>query len=246
MRSKTIDRKRPKGPAQIARAERNYAKQLSRLARQVGQIISAFHPGDPKAVPSIQQMLRSYAEALEPWAAVTAAKMIEEVNVRDLQAWRSISEELSAGIKREILTAPVGETLRKLQAEQVQLIKSIPLDAAERVHELTLKGIEDSSRAKEIEAEIMRSGDVSASRARLIARTETSRAANNLMESRARHVGSEGYIWRSAGDGDVRPSHKAMNGKFVAWSAPPTLDGMQGHAGCLPNCRCYSEPVLPE
>ncbi|HBB8701832.1 TPA: phage head morphogenesis protein, partial [Escherichia coli] len=26
---------------------------------------------------------------------------------------------------------------------------------------------------------------------------------------------------------------------------PPTLDGMTGHAGELPNCRCYKEIVFP-
>jgi uncharacterized protein with gpF-like domain len=37
-----------------------------------------------------------------------------------------------------------------------------------------------------------------------------------------------------------------MEGKFVTWDDPPTLDGMKGHAGQFPNCRCYPEPVIPE
>jgi hypothetical protein len=32
-----------------------------------------------------------------------------------------------------------------------------------------------------------------------------------------------------------------MKDKFVRWDNPPTLDGMTGHAGCLPNCECWSE-----
>lgn len=191
-------------------------------------------------------MLLRYAEALEPWAAATARKMVEEVNGRDLDRWRSIGEELSAGVRRTILSTDVGRTYRELMDEQVKLIKSIPVEAAARVQRLTIEGLEDSTRAKEIAAEIMRSGDVAASRARLIARTEVARTANNLTEARARSVGSEGYIWRTSGDGDVRASHRAMNGKYVAWNDPPTLDGLVGHAGCLPNCRCYSEPVIPD
>jgi uncharacterized protein with gpF-like domain len=35
-----------------------------------------------------------------------------------------------------------------------------------------------------------------------------------------------------------------MDGQFVKWSEPPTLDGLTGHAGALPNCRCYPEPVV--
>ena len=36
-----------------------------------------------------------------------------------------------------------------------------------------------------------------------------------------------------------------MEGKFVRWDSPPTLDGMTGHAGEFPNDRCYPEPVIP-
>jgi uncharacterized protein with gpF-like domain len=49
-------------------------------------------------------------------------------------------------------------------------------------------------------------------------------------------------LWRTARDGDVRASHKAMEGKQVDWNRPPTLDGMTGHAGSLPNCRCFCQP----
>ncbi len=228
------------------RAERVYAKQLSRLASQVGHIIGAFEPGDMGRVPTLTDMLRKYAEAFVPWATATASKMLDEVNTSDLKRWQQMSAEMSAGMKLEVRNAPTGEIMRRLLAEQVTLIKSIPLDAAQRVHELTIKAVEDGTRAKEIAAEIMRSGDVAKSRAMLIARTETSRAQSNFTQARAQHVGSEGYIWRTSQDGDVRPSHKAMNGKFVRWNEQPTLDGMTGHAGCLPNCRCWADVVLKD
>ena len=228
------------------RAERLYVRSLRQVAAQVGRMIAAFPPADPSALPTIEQMLAKYAEALAPWAHATAAKMIAEVNQRDLAQWRTIGQEMSAEIRREILTAPTGEAMRKLMEQQVSLIKSIPTDAAQRVHDLTIKSIEDSGRASEIAKEIMRSGDVAQSRATLIARTEVSRTASNLTQARAEHIGSEGYVWESAHDGTVRPSHAAMRGKFVAWSTPPTLDGMTGHAGCLPNCRCWARVVLPE
>jgi uncharacterized protein with gpF-like domain len=37
-----------------------------------------------------------------------------------------------------------------------------------------------------------------------------------------------------------------MEGKFVRWDEPPTLDNLTGHAGALPNCRCRPEPVIPD
>lgn len=44
----------------------------------------------------------------------------------------------------------------------------------------------------------------------------------------------------------ARPSHRAMEGRFVSWDSPPRLDGMTGHAGEFPYCRCYPEPVIPK
>jgi SPP1 gp7 family putative phage head morphogenesis protein len=191
-------------------------------------------------------MLRRYADALTPWATKVATDMLTEVNARDIGAWRALGAEISKGVMRDIMTAPAGEVMRALLSEQVTLIKSMPLDAAQRVHELTLKGLEDSTRASQIAKEIMRSGDVSKSKAMLIARTEVARTGSVLTEARAKHIGSDGYVWQTSRDGDVRQSHKEMQGKLVKWSDPPTLDGMTGHAGCFPNCRCWAEVLLPD
>ena len=214
------------------------------MAKQIGLLIGAFEPGDLERLPRLTDMLRRYSEALTPWAEQTAGRMIQQVNIADEAAWRQMGEQLSAGVQREILRAPTGETMRELMAQQVRLIKSLPIEAGQRVHDLTFKALEDSSRAKEIAAEIKRSGQVTASRAMLIARTEVSRTAANLTQARAQHVGSDGYVWETSRDGDVRPSHKAMSGKFVAWNNPPTLDGLTGHAGCLPNCRCWARVII--
>jgi len=242
----TLDRKPKAGknPPKTGRAERVYAKQLESIARHVGEIINGFEPGDISAVPSLTQMLSKYAEALRPWATATANKMLGEVNARDIESWRDLGNAISVGLRNELINAPVGAAVSDLLRQQVTLITSIPTEAAQRVHDLTIKGLEDSRRYNEYVEEIERSGDVAKSRAILIARTEVSRTASTLTQARAEYIGSEGYNWRTAHDGSVRYSHKKMEGKFVYWSAPPTLDNLTGHAGCLPNCRCYPEPVL--
>ena len=246
MRLKTRDRKRNRNPVRASRAERQYQTSLSQVARQVGSIINGFPPGDPSVEPTISNMLNRYADLLNDWAVSAASKMLVEVNQQDRKAWAVMTENMSKALRDEIRNAPTGQVMQGLLAEQVTLIKSIPLDAAKRVHELTLQGIEDGTRASEIAKEIQRSGEVSESKANTIARTEVSRTASTLTEARARSVGSEGYIWRTSGDSDVRHSHAEMNGKFVRWDSPPTLDKMTGHAGCFPNCRCYPEPVIPD
>lgn len=235
----------PRNPTRLNRAIRDFERFLKGIAEHSGAIIEGFKPGDPAVLPTLTQVLNAYADALRPWALVTAGKMLEEVNGRDRDSWRSLSNSISAQLREDILSAPVGETMRELLERQVGLIQSIPREAAERVHRLTLEGLEDSTRASEIAKEIMASGSVAKSRATLIARTEVGRTAEVLAETRAKHVGSEGYIWETAHDGDVRPSHKAMAGKFVHWDSPPTLDNLTGHAGALPNCRCWPRVILP-
>lgn len=189
-------------------------------------------------------LLKAYAQTIEPWAMRTAKQMIEEANQRDIAAWKATSSALSKEVNRTIMETPIGDVFAKLMQEQVVLIKSIPEEAAARLHDLTIKGFADSTRASEIQREIMRSGEVAASRAKTIARTEVSRTSALFTQARAESVGSQGYIWRTSDDATVRPSHRKMNGKFVNWNDPPTLDGLTGNAGCIPNCRCWAEVVI--
>ena len=50
------------------------------------------------------------------------------------------------------------------------------------------------------------------------------------------------YIWRTAGDGKVRRSHAANNGKIFSWNNPPPT----GHPGETYGCRCWAEAYKPE
>lgn len=236
-----------KNPVKTVKVERTYARQLTKIARHVGDIVNAFPFDDPASEPAIRRALTDYSEIIGGWAAQTAARMLEAVNIQDEGAWMARAREMSLWLRREIRQAPTGALMQARLADQVTLIKSIPLDAAQRVHELTIEGLENATRSKEIAKEIQNTTGVSTSKAKLIARTEVARTASELTQARALHVGSEGYIWRTSGDSDVRQSHKEMNGKYVRWDTPPTLsDGTTTHAGCIYNCRCYPDPVIPE
>ena len=189
--------------------------------------------------------LTEYAKMIEPWADAVAGFMVADVARRDRAMWAHNSKDMARALGRELQNAPTGDVLRRLQADQVTLIKSIPLEAAKRVQDLAERTLLTSGRADGIAREILATSDVTESRARLIARTEVSRASSNLLQARATWAGSDGYTWRTSGDDDVRPSHAAMEGVYVRWSHPPTLDKMVGHAGCFPNCRCFAEPIFP-
>lgn len=217
------------------------------VAKQVGLVVKGLAPNGVVKDPAVLvKALRDYAALLRPWAKSVSEYMLAEVLRRDKTMWIKNSKEMGEGVRQAVTNSPVSYALAALQDSQVELITSLPLQAAQRVHELTLESLVDSRRASEIAREILNTGNVTEARARLIARTEVTRASSNLVQVRSQYAGSDGYVWRTSGDFDVRDSHAKMEGKYVRWSMPPTLDKMVGHAGTLPNCRCFAEPVFSD
>jgi SPP1 gp7 family putative phage head morphogenesis protein len=228
-------------------AEKQYAARLRGLANHVGEIIRGVAPDGVIAdVNELMAMLNSYADLLPAWANSVASRMIADVSRRDAAAWIKHGQMIGQALREEIQNAPTGAAMRAALAEQVQYITSIPREAAQRLFKLTTEGMPQGIRASEIAAEIMRSGDVAKSSAMRLARTGVSSTATELTKARAEHIGSEGYIWRTSRDADVRKSHWEMEGKFVPWNKPPTLDGFTAHCGQFANCRCFPEPQIPE
>lgn len=229
------------------RIELQYARSLRKVAREVGRIIGGFDLAEAGALERMRDALRRYSDILTPWAQKTAEMTVTAIDHQDLVTWRRQTAELTRGLAQEVQHAPVGDELRRFMAEQVRLITSIPIEAGERVHKLAIEAVtETGSRFDEIAEELKRTTHVTESRATMIARTEVARTASALTLTRARHVGAEAYRWQTAKDSAVGPSHAAMQGRIVMFSNPPELDGMIGHAGQFPNCRCWPEPLIDE
>ena len=225
------------------RLEAEYLRTLRGLTRQIDSMVRhmANNPDE------LQKILRQYSQTITPWARSVAQKMLTRVAKKDESAWLQLGKQMGKSLREELNEAPTGQMLQQFLNEQVHLITSLPLEAAERVHKLTLEGLLEGTRAKEIAAEILKTGKVTESRAKLIARTEVARVASGLTMVRAQSVGVTHYVWRTSGDSDVRQSHKDMNGKVIPLDRPPEVEpGKHYHAGQFPNCRCYPEPVFAD
>lgn len=215
---------------------------------QINEIVTGSYDGSQGSADRISSTLIDYSELINDWAEMVGRKMFLQVEQEEWNQWRSVSEQISVGLRDVVGNTPVGHVARDIVARQQQLIKSLPLEAASRVTEIQQRAMEAVIRGERPDAlyeMIMESGQVSAGRAQTIARTEIGRATGALTQARALAVGSEGYWWRIEGAG-TRPSHRKMKDVFVRWDNPPTLDGMTGHAGCLPNCKCWSDVHIPE
>jgi SPP1 gp7 family putative phage head morphogenesis protein len=230
------------------RLEREYLRALRQLTRQVDHIVKGMAPGGVvKNSIEIQSVLRQYSQTIEPWARSVAEKMLWRIAKKDEAAWAKLGTEIGRNLRKELNDAPTGDFLQKFLHEQVKLITSLPLDAAERVHRLTTEGLVSGRRAADVAKDILETGKVTESRAKLIARTEVARTASGLTMARAQHVGITHYIWRSSKDGSVRESHKKMDGAIIPFDQPPEVEpGEKYHAGMIYNCRCYAQPLITD
>lgn len=260
MRSLSFDAKKTvRGKFKPSRAaEIQFYKSLRKVAQVSGHIVERHVDGvtihDTKAM---QDALKKYSEQIEPWATRQSAKLLEQVQKSNKRAYQNKSKAIGSALKLNVGEAEVGKVALRLLNEQVALIKSIPIEAGLRAQKLAYDAFLHGTRAEankdtiaEIQKELGLSTEVATSRAKLIAITETARANAAINQSRAVAVGSGQYRWHNSGDEAVRKSHKIYKGKRLqgrvfSWDDPPTLDdGMKGHPGTFPRCRCFAEPVF--
>lgn len=221
-------------------AEREYERKLRSVAERIRNILLTSPP------EAAEKLLREYAAHVEPWARQSVTSMLAGVKLKNDRTWQSTAKRMGLEMRALVNSPGVGQVVRERIDANVALIKSLMLDSADKVAAMVKENMSAGGRADDLAARIVdHVGDASVNRARMIARTEVSKAGTALTRARAQDVGSSGYIWRTARDGATRPSHRAMEGTFVPWDKPPEVDGMRGHAGEFPNCRCYPEPVIP-
>lgn len=262
MRSLSLDAKKTlKGKFKPSRAaEQQFFRALKKVAKASGHIVETHTDGVKLKNPSkMQEALEEYSKRLTPWAEKQAVKLLEAVQRSNRRAYNHKSKTIGVLLKNNVADREVGQVAMALINEQVGLIKSIPVEAGLRAQKIAAEAFFHGTRAvpnqdtiDELQKQLGLSTEVAVSRARLIAVTETARANASINQARAMAVGSNQYRWHNSGDEAVRHSHKYWKGKrlqgmIFSWDKPPTLDdGMTGHPGTFPNCRCFAEPVFED
>lgn len=246
-----LDRK-PVSPPKKKFAERGYLNSLKLVADEIEKMLkvkltSVTPSNGVKAI----NLLKDYSNSIVDWATKTVSTMLYNVNKDNQKVWEKHSAKMSAELRAELSKAPAKAWMQKYMDDNIGLIKSMPLEAAKKVHKLIKENQTKGLRSSELVDEIMRIGDIQRNRAELIARTETSRYSTALTEMRASSIGSDWYVWKSTGDFRTRKGHKRMDGVVINWNDPPSPEKLVGekaygeyHAGETFNCRCYPEPIL--
>lgn len=162
----------------------------------------------------------------------------------------TVDERLKAAIKASVAidispvltqSGPILNAMKAATKANIDLITSIPEQYFEKLGDAVGKNMERGMRFEDLAKEIERIGDVTESRAKLIARDQTSKMNGAFNKARQTSLGIDKYMWQTAGDERVRDEHNENDGKIFNWNDPPAATG---HPGEDINCRCVAVPYF--
>jgi SPP1 gp7 family putative phage head morphogenesis protein len=232
--------------AKFDRFEKRYERVLNKISNAVNSLVDSLTVNGSITSPDLLgEQLTKYSELLEPWAKNVADGIFIDVNKWNRKTFASRGKRIKEAMKQSAAESVTFAAAQSWQRDQVDLIKSIPLNAAKRAQTLAIEAQLGGDRAESIRKQIQNFGKTTKEGARRIARTEIAKANASLTRARADFVGATHYIWRTMDDARVRPSHFLMDDNIYTFAQPPTLsDGSVGNPGTFPNCRCYAEPII--
>lgn len=188
--------------------------------------------------------LENQMKNLDKWAEETSKKFATGAEEFHRKTWRNeLNQKTGIDLKQIMKTETVKPVMEKAIKDNVDLIKSIPKEYHDKIIEAIDKGMIDGDDSFTLKKAVKEIGEVTESRATLIARDQTSKMLSDLNEVRQKEIGITGYIWSTAGDSRVRPSHAANEGKKFKWDNPPEETGNPGDDV---QCRCVADPDLSD
>lgn len=122
----------------------------------------------------------------------------------------------------------------------VSLIKGLSADLERRTGETVWREYLKQTPRREIGRMLSDQLGVGRSRANLIAKDQTLKLSAQLNQERQEQVGITQYVWRTAQDERVRPTHAERDGKIYEWE-----DDSEIKPGEEINCRCTAQAYLP-
>lgn len=193
------------------------------------------------------------------FAAQLAQGFLNRLNRNNQRSMASnIERTTGVDLKMAVNSSELDQLLNIKIAENVALINSIKNEYIEDIGKVVRDNLLAGERSTTLITEIKERGKVSENRAKLIARTETSKVNSQITQLRAEALGSKTYVWSTVIDERTRDDHKVMDGKLCKFSDPTvysdddgqtwkkrrSIGGVEINPGEIYNCRCSSMPVV--
>lgn len=223
-------------------------------------LVDAVAISDDDYINSLIEVLASIAgERIEERAKLLATRFVSKVHYQNKTQFarnfkNAFDIDLSNIIEKEIL----GDTLAVAIQQNVELITSIKNDFINDIGSNVFTNYKKGFRHGELINEIRTRGNVSYSRAKLIARDQTAKINADFEEERNKKLGFDIYKWKGTGDARERDSHRVLNNMLCKYSDPTvysddegktwkkrkSIGGYIGKCGEDYQCRCLAIPYI--
>jgi SPP1 gp7 family putative phage head morphogenesis protein len=211
---------------------------------------------DAKLEPPVEVVIvekqREFAKVGPKSQDLAARVVLKNVRTVDERLAASIRASMDINIEPFLTdTGRIREMMGEKVIKNVELIQSIPSQYFQEVSNTVAENWQTGTNYETLTEAIEKVGDVTDTRAALIARDQTGKLSSAFNEVRQTDLGIEFYGWVCT-HMRTRPAHLAMETKDVgngpgvfSWKKPGPLIGAYGvhcHPGADINCRCGAIP----
>lgn len=242
--------------ASISRELRAFGAKYDKRTKTFTALPQALPIGVLEAAKKYQDAARQLHVQLEDRLDQIQKDLERMVNLNPVDAGRTVKKmdrDFNAAygdaLGTDLLSDESKRILAKRYTESLKpYIKKFSDAMIHEIRESVTENAKTGYRFDALVSRIQNRYDVSQSKATFLARQETALFTAQAHQTRFAEVGITSYIWRTAGDSEVRPDHKKLNGQEFEYAHPPIVDestGRRANPGCDFNCRCSPEPVLP-
>lgn len=243
--------------AQISSALRKYGAKWDRATKTFSALPQQLPVEVLEAAAESDRMARLLHDTLMARLDGIERGLAGNVEANPVKANKTISKmdrnfngAYSDALGTEGLSKAAKERLDKKYADSLKpYITDFSSNMVKEIRAMVRANAETGYRFDSLVGRIQGRYDVSQSKAEFLARNETSLFTAEHRRQRFGDVGIKSYIWRTAGDTEVRKDHAHLNGRQFDYANPPVVDeatGRRANPGQDYNCRCLDEPVMEE
>jgi len=202
----------------------------------------------------------SASKPLYDWARMASRTMVTNTLSETAKTWRQAAKEQGRGrqmyaAQQRMLEGHLGARVDEIIDRNAMYIHTVPSAVAKDLTKfMASQTYADSRQAYKLPQFREMVGEMTEKHAKLIARTETSKAHAAINQAQAEELGLDWYIWHATGgaqgDGRTRDSHKHMDNVLCRYSDPPAPEKLLGKksegnysAGNIYNCFPASTEV---
>ena len=174
-----------------------------------------------------------------------ATSMFDDLNQQAITTFKVLPENIQ--IPMELTAWQKEDLLDSYQKNVSGYLEDWKTEAIERLREKTQANAALGYRSDRLATIVKTEFGVSKSKAKMIARQETSLFVSKYREERYTGAGISEYVWSTSKDQRVRPDHAALDHQVFSWDSPPVVDrstGRRGNPGEDFGCRCLALPVI--